>query len=73
MVILLSFTGGLSFMVSVLRKSLFFPGFRSCGTWCFRGPPEYTGINGVCGAAEPKRQLRGSMEWSITGKSVCCD
>ncbi|EKC2263101.1 hypothetical protein VQ360_003806 [Salmonella enterica] len=32
----------------------------------FQGASEYTGINGVCGAAEPKRQLRGSIEWSIT-------
>lgn len=45
MVILFSFTGVLSFMVSVLRKSLFFPGFHRCGTWRFRGPPENTGIN----------------------------
>lgn len=45
MVILLSFTGVFSFMVSVLWKSLFFPGFRRCVTWRFRGAPEYTGSN----------------------------
>lgn len=28
---------------------------------------------GVWGAVEPKRRLRGSIEWSITGKSICCD
>ncbi len=45
MVILLSFTGEQSFMVSVLRKSLFFPGILRCGTWRLRGAPEHTGIN----------------------------
>lgn len=32
----------------------------------YRGP---LGI-GVWGVVEPKRQLSGSIEWSITGKSI---
>lgn len=28
---------------------------------------------GVWGVVEPKRRLSGSIEWSITGKSICGD
>lgn len=30
-------------------------------------------VFGVSGVVEPKRQLRGSIKWSRTGKSICCD
>ncbi|HAG0018102.1 TPA: hypothetical protein G8O67_005537 [Salmonella enterica] len=29
------------------------------------------GFIGVWGVMEPKRRLSGSIEWSITGKSIC--
>lgn len=30
----------------------------------------YAAVIGVWGVVEPKRQLSGSIEWSITGKSI---
>lgn len=33
------------------------------------GEPD--GGDGVWGVVEPKRRLSGSIEWSITGKSIC--